>query len=98
MSLFGSANSAKAHGIEVTLARAGDGGTTLLINGFPYGTARKGKTRDEDSVLVNEALSEVQKAEALVGLMAVLFGEAPEQICKSIADFRQWNQNQKISG
>jgi len=91
MSLFGSAKSAKIADIEVALASASAEGTTLLVNGVAFGTVRKGKTRAEDTILVNSALSEHHKAEALVGLMAVLSGDSPERICKLLINFRKHN-------
>lgn len=94
MALFGSARSGGTPDIRVTLAAAAGGGTTLIVNGVPYGTVWKGETREEDSMLVNSELPDEAKAQALVGLAAILSeeGENPERIAKLIADFRKWKK------
>jgi hypothetical protein len=94
MSLFGSAKSGKAADFDVTLASAAGGGKTLIMNGVVYGTAWKGRTKEEDRILVNSELpDEAARAAALVGLTAVMFGKNPQQIAEMISHFHQWNAN-----
>ncbi len=93
MALFGSGKAGKTADTKVTLASTGDGGTTLVVNGVPYGTVTPGQTPDKDSMLVNNALSEQQRAEALVGLVQASFGRSPQEVAKAIDDFRTWKQN-----
>lgn len=90
MSLFGSGKSGKTPDTKVSFANTGDGETTLLVNGVPYGKVTAGQTPNEDSMLVNSGLSEQQRAEALVGLVQARFGKSPQEVAKTIDDFRKW--------